>query len=75
MNIKLDKNVPVPENGIIKSYREVIKKMKVGESFEYPSKHYTNVNLCTTAHKAANESIEFMSKGITHDTRRLWRIK
>lgn len=65
----IENEVPIDEN-IAESYRYMMDKLDIGQSFVYPSKHRQHI---------ANQKIyfpkkKFMTKKINASERRIWRI-
>ncbi len=75
MNIKIDNNIPLPDSRIGQKYKNAIFKLEVGQSFEYPSKHYTSVSNAIVLCRTKNENSHFITKGVGNSVRRVWRMR
>lgn len=79
MSTKIEKNIPIPiksKPGYDKcaTWRLVISKMKIGDSFVVTKKEYFDFHNATRFDSSLKK-FKFTSRSIDADTKRVWRIK
>ena len=74
--IKIETGVAIPDRVSAENrYLAAIKKLKVGQSFEFPSKDYNSVCIAKKKAKITNRKMELLSRSTRQSFRRIWRIQ
>lgn len=76
MDIKIEKNIEVPYKwrGYMNPYVSILQSMENDESFKYPLKDQSLIrSAINIAQKNTNK--KYMTRKISEDFRRLWRVK
>ncbi len=81
MEIKIDKNIPIPEKRTRNrtAFRKALEKMEVGDSFEFSSPNYPKKDplrsIANHVQVVSNNQKKFRTQSIGGVQRRVWRIK
>ncbi len=71
---KVDRGVPIPEKTQrLSTYQ--LHKLKVGDSFKFPSSRLQSVRVVTAKWRAKHKKHEFTIRRVNHKSYRCWRVK
>lgn len=76
MEIKIESCIPIPSvKGGTQGFTEVVRALKVEESFAYPKARRTSVTSAIRTARIEDNSKKFITREVAPGTLRIWRVK